>query len=396
MIQDSGTGGATRHQSGTPMDLFALAAATFALAATLLHVLTVLIAAARFNRPSSAAGPPADLAPVTIIRPLCGIDAYEDETLQSVFRLDHPGYEIILCVADPGDPVIPLARAAMAAHPHVSARLLIGDDRISLNPKLNNVVKGWRAARHDWIVIVDSNVLVPRDYLGRLLATWRTDTGLVCAPPIGALPRGFAAEIECAFLNTYQARWQYAVDSLGHGFAQGKTMLWRRDDLDAVGGLVALAREVAEDAAATKVVRAQGRRVRLVDRPFPQLLGARTFASVWRRQLRWARLRRASFPACYAPEILTGLTLPLAAAISAAPALDLPPVGVGAAMAIVWFGAEARLAAAAGWHLSWRSPLAWLARDLMLPVLWCAALTGSKFEWRGSAMRATATANRQA
>jgi ceramide glucosyltransferase len=218
------------------MDLFALAAATFALAATLLHILTVLIAAARFNRPSSTAGPAADLPPVTIIRPLCGVDAYEDETLQSVFRLDHPGYEIILCVADPGDPVIPLARAAMAAHPHVSARLLIGDDRISPNPKLNNVVKGWRAARHDWIVIVDSNVLVPRDYLGQLLATWRTDTGLVCSPPIGALPRGFAAEIECAFLNTYQARWQYAVDSLGHGFAQGKTMLWRRDDLDAVGG----------------------------------------------------------------------------------------------------------------------------------------------------------------
>ena len=379
------------------MDPFALAAATFAIAATFLHVLTALIAAARFKRPSPAAAHPAAyLPPVTIIRPLCGIDAYEHETLRSVFHLDHPDYEVILCVADPGDPVIPLARAAMAVHSQVPARLLIGDDRISPNPKLNNLVKGWRAARHGWIVIVDSNVLVPRDYLGRLLATWRADTGLVCAPPIGALPDGFAAEIECAFLNTYQARWQYAVDTLGHGFAQGKTMLWRRDDLDAAGGLAALAREVAEDAAATKVVRGQGRRVRLVDRPFPQLLGARTFASVWHRQLRWARLRRVSFPACYAPEIFTGLTLPLAAAIIAAPALDLPPLGVAAAMTIVWLGAEARLAAAAGWHLSWRSPFAWLARDLMLPVLWCAALTGSTFEWRGSAMRATATVSRRA
>jgi ceramide glucosyltransferase len=170
-------------------------------------------------------------------------------------------------------------------------------------------------------------------------------------------------------------------------------MLWRRDDLQAAGGLAALAQEVAEDAAATKVVREQGRRVRLVDGPFPQPLGNRTLASVWRRQLRWARLRRASFPACYAPEILTGLTLPLAAALAAAPALDLPPLGVAAAMLIVWLGAEARLAAAAGWHLSWRSPVAWLARDLMLPVLWCAALAGSTFEWRGSAMRATASAN---
>ena len=376
------------------MDPFALAAAIFAIAATLLHVVTVLIAATRFKRPTAAAPFDPHLPAVTIIRPLCGIDAYEDETLRSVFRIDHPDYEVILCVADPGDPVIPLARAAMAAHPHVPARLLIGDDRISPNPKLNNVVKGWRAARHGWIVIVDSNVLTPRDYLGRLLATWRADTELVCAPPIGALPDGFAAEIECAFLNTYQARWQYAVDTLGHGFAQGKTMLWRRDDLDAAGGLAALAREVAEDAAATKVVRAQGRRVRLVDRPFPQLLGPRTFANVWQRQLRWARLRRASFPACYAPGDSTGLTLPLAAAVGAAPALDLPPLGVAAAMMIVWLGAEARLAASAGWHLSWRSSLAWLARDLMLPVLWCAALTGSRFEWRGSAMRATAIANR--
>jgi ceramide glucosyltransferase len=386
-------GGGTRHQPGMPMDPIALAAATFAIAASLLHVLTVLLAASRVRHSAAAAPPDPDLPAVTIIRPLCGVDAYESATLRSVFRLDHRDYEVILCVADLGDPVIPLARAAMAAHPHVPARLLIGDDRLSPNPKLNNVVKGWRAARHDWIVIVDSNVLTPRDYLGRLLATWRTDTGLVCAPPIGALPDGFAAEIECAFLNTYQARWQYAVDTLGFGFAQGKTMLWRRDELDAAGGLAALAREAAEDAAATKVVRRQGRRVRLVDQPFPQPLGSRTITNVWRRQLRWAVLRRASFPACHAPEILTGLTLPLVAAVSAAPALDLPPLGVAAAMLILWLGAEARLAAAAGWHLSWLSPLAWLARDLMLPVLWCAALVGSRFEWRGSTMRATATAN---
>ena len=69
------------------------------------------------------------------------------------------------------------------------------------------------------------------------------------------MPRGFWAELECAFLNTYQARWQYAADSLGHGFAQGKTMLVRRRDLAQAGGIQALAEEIAEDAAATKLVR---------------------------------------------------------------------------------------------------------------------------------------------
>lgn len=374
------------------MDTIALVAAAFAAFATFVHVTTALIAAVRCSRvPAPAAPSDPRLPPVSIVRPLCGIDAHEPATLRSAFRLDHPDYEVILCVAKRNDPVIPLARAIMREHPHVSAQLLIGNDPISPNPKLNNIVKGWRIARHPWVAIVDSNVLMPRDYLARLLTTWRSDTGLVCAPPIGALPDGFAAELECAFLNTYQARWQYAVDTLGGGFAQGKTMLWRRADLEAAGGIAALARDVAEDAASTKVVRAQGRRVRLVDRPFPQPLGHRSFAYVWNRQLRWARLRRASFFLCFVPEILTGITLPLIAAVSVAETFDLPPLGIAAAMLIVWLGAEARLATAAGWHLSWRSPFAWLARDMMLPALWLMALTGSRLNWRGNEMRATPT-----
>jgi Glycosyl transferase family 21 len=90
--------------------------------------------------------------------------------------------------------------------------------------RTNNVLKGWRAARHDWIVIADSNVLMPRDYIDRLFASWRADTGLVASPPIGCRPQGLWAELECAFLNTYQARWQYLADALGFGFARGKTM----------------------------------------------------------------------------------------------------------------------------------------------------------------------------
>ena len=182
---------------------------------------------------------------------------------------------------------------------------------MSPNPKLNNVVKGWRAARHDWIVIADSNVLMPRDYIERLFASWRDDTGLVASPPIGCRPDGVWAEVECAFLNTYQARWQYIVDTFGFGFAQGKTMLWRRADLDAAGGIEALGKEVAEDAAATKVVRGAGLKVRLVDRPLAQPLGRRSAAEVWNRQLRWARLRRASFLLYFLPEIFSGGVLPM-------------------------------------------------------------------------------------
>ena len=209
---------------------------------------------------------------------------------------------------------------------------------------------------HDWIVIADSNVLMPRDYIERLFASWRADTGLVASPPIGCRPQGIWAELECAFLNTYQARWQYLADALGFGFAQGKTMLWRRADLERAGGIAALAQEVAEDAAATKIVRGAGLKVRLVDRPFAQPLGYRSAAEVWNRQLRWARLRRASFFAYFLPEALSGGVLPMIAL-----AFDLLRrsacrwrLSVGS-LAVLWYGGEMLLAAAAGWHLSMRS-----------------------------------------
>ena len=238
------------------------------------------------------------------MRPLCGLDNYAADTLRSTFDLDYPHYEILFCVATASDPVVPLVEVLIAEHGSANAKLLIGDDRVSGNPKLNNVVKGWRAARHDWIVLADSNVLMPRDYIRQLFASWRADTGLVASPPVGCRPQGIWAELECAFLNTYQARWQYVIDSFGRGFAQGKTMLWRRADLERAGGIAALGKEVAEDAAATKIVRGSGLKVRLVDRPFVQPLGWRGAAEVWNRQVRWARLRRASFLPYFLPEAL--------------------------------------------------------------------------------------------
>src|SRR5262249_890192 len=232
-----------------------------------------------------------------------------------------------------------------------------------------------------------SNVLMPRDYIERLFASWRVDTGLVASPPIGSQPRGFWAEIECAFLNTYQARWQYIVDSFGRGFAQGKTMLWRRADLERAGGIEALGKEVAEDAAATKIVRGAGHHVRLVDRPLAQPLGRRSASEVWNRQLRWARLRRASFLIYFLPEILSGGVLPILCAAILAHARGWRELRLAAVFALCWYGSERLLAAACRWHVSPFHPLYGLLRDLMLPALFIAALRGNDFVWRGNTMQ---------
>ena len=168
--------------------------------------------------------------------------------------------------------------------------------------------------------------------------------------PIGARPHNFWAELECAFLNTLQARYQYVSESLGFGFAQGKTMLFRRDIVERGGGIRALAADTAEDAATTKMVRvarasrASGRhRIRAAAR-------MAAAPEVWSRQLRWARLRRASFPWLFLPEIFLGSALPAVAVAVAAAGYGLSiPIAVAALLA-VWYAAETGAGGCAGWH----------------------------------------------
>jgi len=326
------------------------AAAFLCLALTLVNLISIVLAVLRLRPPSRCALPAGPVEAVTIVRPVCGLESCIERTLESSFVLDYPCYELIFCVARSDDPVVPVVRGLMEAHPEIPSRLLVGDDRISENPKLNNCVKGWEAAQSEWVVLADSNVLMPRDYIQQLLMSRRSNTGLVCSTPIGSQPNGFWAEIECAFLNTLQARWQYVGESLGLGFAQGKSMLWQRDFLNARGGIRMLAAEIAEDAAATKLVRAAGLQVHLVPSPFEQPLGRRTAGQVWIRQTRWARLRRVTFPLFFAPEILTGAVFPLLAGTYAAGGDPYGCFAVLIGMFTLWYGAEVILARSKGWY----------------------------------------------
>lgn len=350
---------------------------------TLVNLTSLVVAALRIGNRQGKATFPAG-APISLVRPVCGIETFSEEMLTHGFQLDYANYEILFCVADRADPIIPLLKRLMSAHPHVPSRLIVGDERVNDNPKLNNCVKGWDAASHDWVVLADSNVLMPPDYLQQLQAAWRADTGLVCSTPIGARPEGFFAEVECAFLNTLQARWQYAGEALGLGFAQGKSMLWHKPFLEARGGIRALAAEIAEDAAATKLVRAAGRHVHLVGSPFQQPLGRRELREVWSRQVRWARLRRVTFPMFFAPEIGAGpLLIFLIAGLSAGTATAAAGL---IAMTALWYVAEWVLARRVGWYRSPRLFLAFLVRDTLFPAMWISAWLQSAIVWRGNAM----------
>jgi ceramide glucosyltransferase len=365
-------------------------AAGFCAMTSAVHLVTVAIAAFRCRRRTAQPALIGTIPALSVLRPVCGVENYLTETLASSFQLSHPDYEVIFCAARQDDPAVPIVRRIIETNPELPGRLLIGDDGIASNPKLGNLVKGWDAARHEWIAIVDSNVIVTPDLADRLFRAWRDDTGVVCSMPLGVRPKTFPAEVECAFLNTLQARYQYVSEALGWGFAQGKSMLLRRDIVDAAGGIRALAADTAEDAATTKLVRGAGLRVHLIDGPVEQPLGRRRLSDIWSRQLRWARLRRVSFPLLFLPELLMGSALPAAALVLAMAdhGLAMSTAAVLLLLA-VWLGAEAVLARAMGWHFTARTAVALLLRDLLLPALWIAAWLGNDYVWRGNRVTAS-------
>jgi len=362
------------------------AAALLCLVLTALNLFSIGIAMIRARPLRNAMPAPKLAAGVSLVRPICGLDNFSEETLGSSFQLDYPTYEIIFCVARAHDPIVPVVQRLIANHPEASARLIIGDEKVSANPKLNNCVRGWDAARYDWIILADANVLMPRDYIQRLLASWGPNSGLVCSMPLGSRPENLWSELECAFLNTFEARWQYAGETMGPGFAQGKNMLWRRDIMEAGGGIRALGAEIAEDAASTKLVRRQGRVINLVDSPFEQPLGTRALSDVWLRQVRWARMRRKTFPLFFAPEIFAGALIPCITGAYAAFALHFNVAAVVFGVALAWYIPEILLALTSRWHFSWRMPFLFILRDLLLPVMYIDAWCVDNFVWRGNAM----------
>lgn len=355
-----------------------LAFALFALAVQLGTVALYLLRLHSANRRSPAiVGQPH----ITLLRPVCGLDPFDAETLGSSFGQDYPSYDIIFCAPSDTDESLSLLRELIAGHPDQKAQILTGETKISCNPKLNNIYKGWRATKSDWVCMTDSNLLLPKDYLARIIGSWGPDTGLVSSPPIGVAPDGLAGSLECAFLNGNQARLQFASASMGNAFAQGKTLFWNRALLHRAGGLAALGEYLAEDVNATKLVRAMGLRVALTPLPFAQPIGHRRFAQVWARQLRWSRVRRDGFPLLFAAEIANGSVLPMAAlALSGASPLAL------LIYITLWYSAEIALMRRAGWPCSAKDIVSLPLRDILLPAIWLATFLRRGIEWRGTTM----------
>lgn len=332
--------------------------------------------------------PPDVLPPVSVLKPMKGVDAELEANLESVFAQDYPSFEVILGTEDADDPALEVARRVAARHPEVPSIVLSDPSRIGFNPKVNNLSNLARHARHGTLLISDSNVRVDRGHLRDLVAhRTRKDAGLVWALFRGVGGRGLGGRLEELQLNLYVAGGMAAlVDLAGRPGCVGKAMLLGREDLDRIGGFPFLARYLAEDQVCAEEIAARGRPVVVTGRIIDNVLGRRSVRDFAARHLRWARLRKKISLAGYAGEVLLNpvfVALVGAAILRTSDAWMLAGAALAAMSAI---DALAERALGRRRSLAWYPPLE-LALSLARGALWFIPLFSSTVVWRNNVLR---------
>jgi ceramide glucosyltransferase len=367
-------------------DVLAWGALAWFAAALVLLAASFLVALAfpgRGAAPGVAAAPP-----LTAIVPIKELDPEFDAAQASLFEQDYPELQIVIASADADSAALRAAKAIMARHPRVAARVVVSQSSRAASPKLNNLWAPIEGAGSDLVLTKDSNTkLGPGDLRAFAADLAKPGVGLVSAIPILTAPGSPAAWAEASLINGCYARMLMLAHALGLGFGVGKIMLFRKSDLDRAGGLASVAWALGEDNALTAAMAGLGLKTRLSDRLVRQSAGERRWREVWNRLLRWKLIWRVQAPLVFVGSLFCSATMTAAAGALAAPLMDLSPWPVAAATLLVWWAAEAILCAIKGWPTSARSPLAFVERELIDLAVWLRALTTSQVAWAGAQCR---------
>ncbi|KAF8924740.1 hypothetical protein BGZ58_001501 [Dissophora ornata] len=237
----------------------------------------------------------ADEAPgVSIIRPLRGIDCNMYENLAASFRQDYPRFEIIFSVAQANDPAIAVVKDLMRKFPRVDARLIIGEKDVGINPKINNMIRSYETAKYDILWVLDSNVYVDPGCMGRSVDKMMLPgVGLVHHLPFGVRPQTLGSELELMFLDTVHAKMYLFINWTGlASCVVGKSSLYRRSDLDKVGGLAKFGKYMAEDNLVATEIFNMGYKHEMTSDLAYQSLGSMTPSDYFLRRARWTRIRK--------------------------------------------------------------------------------------------------------
>jgi ceramide glucosyltransferase len=365
---------------------FAFAAVAFASFA--LHALGIR-AVLRHRRRAAAAEPPT-YPPVSVLKPLKGLEEDLERNLRSFFALDYPGsLEIVFATSEADDPAFALARRLAAEYPKVRARFVVSDPSFGLNPKVATLAGALRAATHDLVVQSDANTRVPPNYLRRTVAELiANDASLLSSLIVGVGERSIGAAFENLQLNAFTAPGVcVALDVADIHCVIGKSMLFRRSELAEVGGLELVRDVLAEDFVLGREFQRLGKKVLLSAAPVEnvnQSIGIDRFLA---RHSRWLKMRAAIHLGGFLADLGSNpVSLLVIAAILSG--FDLVFVAMLGAALPVKLGLDAFYIRAIRGHTM---PVRYLVlapiKDLLLGATWFYAIFSRSVRWRGVKLR---------
>jgi ceramide glucosyltransferase len=346
-----------------------------------IYSLLSIFAALRFlamRRPA-----PSSLEPISILKPLAGLDLGLESNLRTCFEQDYPAFEILFAVRDAEDPSIAIVQKLRDEYPNVPTRLLIVGEPPYPNAKVFSLDCMLAAAANDLVVMSDSDIRVDRHLLRTVAAEFQNpELGIATCPYRAVAGPSFWSRIEAIGMNTeFLAGILVARMLEGMHFAVGPTIAARRSALASIGGFDRLKDYLAEDFVMGKFAAEAGHGVILSSCVVEHHIGGTDFVHNAAHRLRWTRSTRRSRPWGYAGQLFT-MPLPLAIALVSIDASYWP--FALAAVAIHFIAAYVVSARVLGVRLNW---LLLPVEDLAVFCFWVAGFFGKTIIWRGRRYR---------
>ena len=322
---------------------------------------------------------------VTLLKPLCGADPATYECLRSFCEQAYPEFQIVFGVSDENDPSLPIVERLQREFPERDLSIVVDRRQHGTNRKVSNLINMMPRARHDMLVLSDSDVKVPPDYLAKLAAPLLdANVGIVTCCYAGNPQPGLWSLLGAMFINDWFTPSVRVAAMLGSRFfAFGATIGIRREVLAKIGGFAAIADQLADDYRLGELTRRLGLRTVLSDMLVETFVVERSCAELVRHELRWLRTIRALRPLSYAFCFVT-FGIPVAA-------LGALLAGGGPA-ATVMFGIT--VAARVALHVTVGASRPRLVHLLLLPLrdtlnlgLWAWSFVTRRVQWRDDRYR---------
>lgn len=352
--------------------------------------LVCIWSANRFLQNKESGAAPDKFSGVSILKPLKGTDPGMYEAFRSHCLQNYPDYEIIFGVSDPSDPAIEVIERLKSEFPKRDIRLIVCSEILGTNVKVSNLVQMLREARHELLVVNDSDILVQPDYLaGVTKALSRPEVGLVTCLYRGRAANTLGSRLEALGIGTDFSAGVLVAQELEGGlrFGLGSTLALRKSDLKSVGGFESMLEYLADDYQVGAKLAEQDLRVDLSDVIVDTFLPPYSLTEFLHHQLRWGRTIRESRPWGYFGLVTTfGLAWALLGVMLAQ----------GALWSWIFLGLSFAIRMSMAFAVGVRAlrdpdlvPWLWLIplRDLLAVFLWVGSLFGNKVLWRGEVFR---------